>query len=52
MRDYQLDIYGNWKPVVIVNREPILDKRYEAKLLREKKNRFKKEGVIRADSNK
>ena len=41
MREYQGDIFGNWKPVEIVNKEFKYDKRFYSKL-RKLKSKKKK----------
>lgn len=37
--EYQGDIFGNWKPVEIVNKEPKYDKRFYSKLRRLKNDK-------------
>lgn len=31
MKDYQLDIFGNWKPVELIKKEIKFDKQYKIK---------------------
>lgn len=40
-REYQLDIYGNWKLVDIVRKENSFDKKYQSKRFNEKRKKLK-----------